>query len=59
MKVMDIWFKQIVLLECHYVVTGLNILDALTHRLDDASTFVTKNNGESTLGIFSRKSVCI
>lgn len=41
------------------MVTGLHIGDALTDRLDDTSTLVSQNDGESALGVFSGQSVGI
>lgn len=41
------------------MVARLHVCDALTHRLHDASTLVSQNNGESTLGVFARQCVGI
>lgn len=46
-------------LESNNMVTGLHICDALTNRLDNTSTFVSKNDGESTLGVLARQCVGI
>jgi hypothetical protein len=47
------------LLKSDHIVTGLDIGHALSNRLDHASTFVAKNDGESSLGVLSGESVCI
>ena len=41
------------LLERNDVVSNLYRCDALTYRLDDTSTFVSKHNWEGSLGILS------
>jgi hypothetical protein len=41
------------------VVTGLDVGDALANGLDDTGTLVSKDNGESTLGILARECVGI
>lgn len=39
------------------MISRLNIGHTLTYRFDDASTFVTENDGEGSFGILSGKSV--
>jgi hypothetical protein len=41
------------------VVTRLHISDALTHALDNTSTLVARDNGESTLGVLAAHHVRI
>jgi hypothetical protein len=41
------------------VVTGLDVGDALANGLDDTGTLVSKDNGESTLGILAGECVGI
>lgn len=41
------------------MVTWLHVGDTLTNRLDNTSTLVSQNDGESALGVFSRESVCV
>jgi hypothetical protein len=41
------------------VVTNCDILDTLSDRFNDASSFMTKNNGEKALGILSAPSVFV
>lgn len=49
------------LLKCNDVVTRLHVGDALSHRLDDAGTFVTQDNGEGSLGVLAgqRVRICV
>lgn len=47
------------LLKADNRVAGLDVGDALADRLDDTSTLVSEDNGESALGILSRESVRI
>lgn len=44
-------------IEGNDVISRLNIGHTLTYRFDDASTFVTENDGEGSFGILSGKSV--
>ena len=39
------------------MVARLDVGDALANRLDDARTFVSQDNGESTLGVLARQRV--
>ena len=41
------------------VITRLDVGDALAYRLHDTSTLVTKDDGEGTLRVLARQSVCI
>lgn len=41
------------------MVARLDVCDALTNGLDDTSTLVTEDNGESTLGILAGERVGI
>jgi hypothetical protein len=46
-------------LESDNVVTRLDVGDALADRLDNTGTLVSKDNGESTLGVLAGESVGI
>lgn len=46
-------------LEGDNMVSGLHVGDALTNRLDDTSTLVSQDDGESTLGILAGQRICI
>jgi len=46
-------------IKSHNVITGLDVGHALSDGFNDASTFVTEDNRESTLGIFSGECVGI
>jgi hypothetical protein len=46
-------------LESDDVVANLYVCDALANGLNDTGTLVTKNNGESTLGVLSGECVGI
>lgn len=46
-------------LKSNDVVTGLHVGHALTHRLDDASTLVSQDNGERALGVLAGQGVGI
>lgn len=48
-----------VVLEADNVVADLDIGDALADGLDNTGTFVSEDDGESTLGILSRERVCV
>ena len=50
----ELW---VALLESNDVVARLDVCDTLTNRLDDASTLVSQDNGESALGILSGERV--
>jgi hypothetical protein len=41
------------------MVSRLHGGDALANGLDDAGTLMTKNDGESTLGVFAGEGVCV
>lgn len=41
------------------MVADLDVGDALTNGLDDTSTLVSEDDGESTLGVLARQSVGI
>lgn len=41
------------------VVADLDVVDALTDRLDNAATLVAENNGKGTLGVLARESVVV
>jgi hypothetical protein len=41
------------------MVSGLHIGDALTDRLYDTSTLMTKHNGESAFGVLAGERVCV
>lgn len=45
------------LLQRDDMVTWLYVRDALTHGLDDTSTFVSQDDGESTLGVLAGEGV--
>lgn len=47
------------ILESDDVVTNLDVGDALTNGLDNTGTLVSKDNGESTLGVLARECVGI
>jgi hypothetical protein len=47
------------ILESDNMVTRLHIGDALTNRLDNTSTLMSQNDGESTFRVLSRQSVCV
>ena len=47
------------ILESNDVVSGLDIGDALTHRLDYAGTLVSEDDGECTLGVLAGECVGI
>jgi hypothetical protein len=47
------------LLESNNVVASLHVGDALADRLDNTGTLVSKDNGESTLGVLAGESVCV
>lgn len=46
-------------LESDDMVANLDVGDALTNGLDDTSTLVSKDDGESTLWVLARQSVGI
>lgn len=46
-------------LESNDIVADLHVGDALTNGLNNTSTFVTEDDGESTLGILARERVGI
>jgi hypothetical protein len=41
------------------VIARLHVGNSLTNRLDVTGTLMTKDNGESTLGVLAREGVCI
>ena len=41
------------------MITRLHVGNSLTNRLDLTGTLMTKDNGESTLGVLARECVCI
>ena len=47
------------LLESNDVISNLHVRNSFANRLHDTSSLVSENNGESTLGVLSRKCVCI
>jgi hypothetical protein len=49
----------VALLESDNVVARLHICDTLTNGLDDASTLVTQDNGESALRVLSGECICV
>lgn len=51
--------KRLNVLESDNVVARLYVGDALTDRLDDTSTLVTKDDGEGTLGVLAGQCVGI
>jgi hypothetical protein len=52
------WGRGVVL-ECYDVVTGFYGGDPRTDGLDDAGSFVSEDDGESTLGVLAREGVGI
>lgn len=53
------YFRGHYLLESNDVVTRLHICDTLANGLHDASTLVSQNNGEGTLGVLAGQGVGI
>ena len=41
------------------MITRLHVGNSLTNRLDVTGTLMTKDNGESTLGVLARECVCV
>lgn len=50
---------KVIILESYDMISWLNRSNTLTNGLDNTSSLVSKDNWESTLGVFSGQSVCI
>lgn len=51
--------RSVCVLECNHIITRLDRRHAVTDRLDDSGPFVTQNDGEGPLGVFSGQGVGI